>query len=91
MRSLKKGYDDIEAGRVHDASEALCEKKNKEQKTSLSSDDINDVIRQTQATLALQDLSLGSGGIAAIRSLVSGEISREEFQRSLKEQYQVNE
>ena len=50
-----------------------------------------DAIRQTQATLNLEGMSLGTEAIAAIRGLVRDEISREDFQRRLKELYQADE
>ena len=46
-----------------------------------------DAIRQTQATLSLEQLTLSDGGIAEITKMVKGEISREEYQRNLKERY----
>ena len=50
-----------------------------------------DVIRQTQATLALENLSLNTEGISEIKSLVKGEMTREEFQKKLKEKYKIHE
>ena len=50
-----------------------------------------DAIRQTTATLAIEQLPLDKEGISEIESLVKGEISREEFQRKLKEKYQTHE
>ena len=50
-----------------------------------------DVIRQAQATLALENLSLNAEGISEIKSLVKGEMTREEFQKKLKEKYKVHE
>ncbi len=44
-----------------------------------------DAIRQTKATLAIEQLQLNEEGISEIESLVKGDISREEFQRKLKE------
>ena len=50
-----------------------------------------DAVRQTQATLALEELQLNQNGISEISRLVKGEITREEFQRGLKEKYQTHE
>ena len=44
-----------------------------------------DVIRQTQATLALEQFTLETQEISEISKLVQGEITREEFQKRLKE------
>ena len=46
-----------------------------------------DVIRQTQATLALEGLTLTSQGLIDIQSMLRGDISREQFQNSLKDRY----
>lgn len=56
----------------------------------LSSEEI-DAIRQTEATLAIEQLQLNKEGISEIKCLVKGEISREEFQKKLKEKYQMHE
>ena len=50
-----------------------------------------DVIRQTQATLAIEDLHLDEDGIENIKKLVRGEITRADYQRQLREKYQGNE
>lgn len=50
-----------------------------------------DAIRQTKATLAIEQLQLNEEGLSEIESLVKGDISREEFQRKLKEKYQTHE
>ena len=50
-----------------------------------------DVIRQTQATLSLEQLSLNREEISEIEKLVKGELTREEFQKMLKEKYLINE
>lgn len=49
-----------------------------------------DAIRQTKATLEIEELQLSDDGISEIGKLVKGEISREEFQKKLKEIYQVS-
>ena len=49
-----------------------------------------DAIRQTKSTLAIEQLQLNEEGISEIESLVKGDISREEFQRKLKEKYRSN-
>ena len=46
-----------------------------------------DVIRQTQATLALEGLKLDGEGVIEIGKLVRGEITREDYQRQLREKY----
>ena len=50
-----------------------------------------DAIRQTQATLAIEKLYLDKDGISELKKLVHGDISREDYQMSLKEKYQVHE
>lgn len=50
-----------------------------------------DVIRQTQATLALEQFTLETQEISEISKLVQGEITREEFQKRLKEKYLAND
>ncbi len=42
-----------------------------------------DAIRQTQATLAFEQMHLSEDGISDIKKLVKGDISREEFQMKL--------
>lgn len=49
-----------------------------------------DAIRQTKATLEIEELQLSDDGISEIGKLVKGEISREEFQKKLKEKYKVS-
>ncbi len=46
-----------------------------------------DAIRQTQATLALEGLRLDEDGIKDITKLIKGELTREEYQRQLRDQY----
>jgi len=43
-----------------------------------------DAIRQTQATLELEQLKLEAQDISEIAKLVQGKVTREEFQRRLK-------
>ena len=50
-----------------------------------------DAVRQTQATLSIEQLSLSEEGVSEIEKLVKGEVTREEFQKALKEKYLVNE
>ena len=50
-----------------------------------------DVIRQTKATLAIEQMQLSDEGISEIERLVKGEISREGFQKKLREKYQTHE
>lgn len=50
-----------------------------------------DVIRQTQATLALEQFTLETQELSEISKLVQGEITREEFQKRLKEKYLAND
>ena len=50
-----------------------------------------DAIRQTKATLEIEQLQLNEEGISEISRLVKGEISREDFQKKLKEKYQTHE
>ncbi|MDO5134062.1 MAG: helix-turn-helix domain-containing protein [Eubacteriales bacterium] len=44
-----------------------------------------DAVRQTRATLAIEGLSLSDSELSKITDVVTGKISREEFQRRLKE------
>lgn len=69
--------------------EAIIE-RTKDQCDDLSPVEI-DAIRQTKATLAIEQLQLNEEGLSEIESLVKGDISREEFQRKLKEKYQTHE
>ncbi|MBR1892572.1 MAG: helix-turn-helix domain-containing protein [Lachnospiraceae bacterium] len=46
-----------------------------------------DVLRQTQATLAIENLKMSTAGIEEIGRMLKGEISREEYQMALKERY----
>jgi len=50
-----------------------------------------DIIRQTQATLALEQLSFNEQDFSEISKLVQGKISREEFQNRLKEMHTIND
>ncbi|MBR5762407.1 MAG: helix-turn-helix domain-containing protein [Lachnospiraceae bacterium] len=49
-----------------------------------------DMLRQTQATLAIENLSIGKAGVDAIGKMLKGEISRAEYQKMLKENYKAN-
>ncbi len=49
-----------------------------------------DMLRQTQATLAIENLGIGKAGVNAIGKMLKGEISREEYQKMLKENYKAN-
>ncbi len=48
------------------------------------------MLRQTQATLAIEDLKIGKMGIDAIGKMLKGEISREDYQKMMKENYKSN-
>ena len=50
-----------------------------------------DVIRQTQATLAIEHMQLDEDGVSEIRKLILGELTREAYQKRLKEKYQVHD
>jgi len=50
-----------------------------------------DALRQTQATLSLEQLSLTESGTNEITRMIKGEISREDYQRELRERYQRHE
>ena len=50
-----------------------------------------DAIRQTQATLSLEQMYLDSKDITKLKEIVRGDITREKYQNSLKEKYQVDE
>ena len=50
-----------------------------------------DMIRQTQATLAQEQLHLNEEGISDLKRLVRGDMTRAEYQDYLKEKYQVRE
>ena len=47
-----------------------------------------DAIRQTQATLVLEQLPLDQNGIDSLKPLVAGEISLEDHQNKIKELFQ---
>jgi len=49
-----------------------------------------DMLRQTQATLALEGIKIGKTGLNAIEKVLSGDISREGYQKMLKENYKAN-
>ena len=57
--------------------------------TDLSTEQI-DMIRQTQATLAIENMTLTERGLEQLQLLVKGSITREEYQKGLKERYQNN-
>ena len=46
-----------------------------------------DMLRQTQATLAIENLGMGLSGVNAIGRMLKGDISREDYQKMLKENY----
>ena len=50
-----------------------------------------DIIRQTQATLSLEQLYLDEEGMVDIKKLIKGELTREDYQKSLKERYRSHE
>ncbi|MCR5475995.1 MAG: antitoxin VbhA family protein [Lachnospiraceae bacterium] len=50
-----------------------------------------DIVRQTQATLAIEQLSLKPDGVGEIVRLVSGELTREDFQQKVKDFCRKNE
>ena len=50
-----------------------------------------DAIRQTQATLLIEQLILDKNGISSIEKLVKGELTREQFQKRIREKYLINE
>ncbi len=50
-----------------------------------------DALRQTQATLHLEKLSLDEEGISEISKLVQGEITRDQYQQKLKEKYRIDD
>lgn len=56
---------------------------------NLRSFDQADAMRQTRATLAIENLYFTSDGTADLKKLVRGQMSREEYQRHLKESYRV--
>ena len=48
-----------------------------------------DALRQTQATLLIENMKLSNSGIKEISKMLKGEISREEYQKALKESYKA--
>ncbi len=48
-------------------------------------------LRQTKATLAMEDLFIPDAGMDSIHQLLRGDISREEYQNQLRENYLKNE
>lgn len=55
-------------------------------RNELTSEQI-DALRQTQATLAIEGLSLSESEVSDIADVVTGKVQREEYQRRLKENY----
>lgn len=49
-----------------------------------------DAIRQTKATLAIEELQINEDGLSELEKLVKGDMSREEFQQKLKEKYKIH-
>lgn len=49
-----------------------------------------DALRQTQATLSIENLKVSTDGINEISRMLKGEITREEYQKALKEKYKAN-
>ena len=58
-------------------------------KNALSPQQI-DTIRQTEATLAIENLTLEEKDVFELEKMVKGEITREEYQERLKENYLIN-
>lgn len=54
--------------------------------TDLSPEDV-DAIRQTQATLALEGLSLTERSLSDMKDLARGLITREQYQENLRQRY----
>ena len=50
-----------------------------------------DAVRQTKATLAIEELQISEEGISELEKLVKGDMSREEFQQKLKVKYLAHE
>jgi len=48
------------------------------------------MLRQTNATLLIENLKIGNLGIEAIGEMLKGKISREDYQKMLKEKYKAN-
>lgn len=49
-----------------------------------------DMLRQTQASLSIENLKVGKPGVEAIGKMLKGQISREDYQKMLKENYRAN-
>lgn len=49
-----------------------------------------DILRHTQATLAIENLGMGRSGVNAIGRMLKSEISREDYQKMLKENYKTH-
>ena len=49
-----------------------------------------DALRQIQATLEIENMKLSKFGIEEMAKMLKGEISREEYQKELKERYLTN-
>ena len=49
-----------------------------------------DMLRQTNATLLIENLKIGNLGIEVIGEMLKGKISREDYQKMLKEKYKAN-
>ena len=57
---------------------------------ALSTSEI-DAIRQVQATLSLEQMTLDEAGVSEVGQLIHGDITREDYQNRLKERYRSYE
>ncbi|PWT27427.1 hypothetical protein [Butyrivibrio fibrisolvens] len=49
-----------------------------------------DMIRQTMATLSIENLKIGKVGTEAMGSMLKGDISIQDYQKMLKENYKAS-
>ena len=49
-----------------------------------------DMIRQTKATLSIENIKIGKVGIEAMGSMLKGDISIQDYQKMIKENYKAS-
>lgn len=49
-----------------------------------------DAMRQTQATMSLENMTLSDSGFSDLRKMAAGKMTREEYQAAIKRRYQDN-
>ena len=49
-----------------------------------------DSVRQTQATLYIENMTISDAGLADLKKMAAGEMTREEYQNAIKRRYREN-